>query len=273
MKISLCPKYNFSFKSNDRVVYRDFNNQICSDDKNNLTLEQKDNLIYSNFTLFFRPDLNSAHSSKYSTVGNWVGFRKTIVDEFKNVSKVNVYDFACSDGSEAYSLILSLVDELGEEEAKKFFPILAYDVDETMVESAKNGSISCYEDDIDRLAQNIHNDTLKSYYGINFDTLKYPPYTFLASDKLKKNVDFNTASIQEKIAQIEPSNSLVLCRNFFPYLGTKDMLEVIWQLGKKLDDTSLLVIGHFDKFKVYNALKACGFREIYPFVFKKEKAQ
>ena len=272
MKISLCPKYNFSFKSNDRVVFRDSNNKICACDRSELSESQMGDLIYANSTGFFRLDLNLAHSRKYMTVGNWIGFRKTIADEFQNVPKVNVYDFACSDGSETYSLILSLVDELGEQEAKKFFPISAYDIDETMVETAKKGVIPCYEDDISNLARNISDEKIKSYYDIDTEASKYPPYTFLASDKLKKNVDFNLASIQEKIDQIEPSNSLVLCRNFLPYLGTKDMLEVIWQLGKKLDDSSLLVIGHYDKFKVFNALKACGFEEIYPLVFKKEKA-
>ncbi len=273
MKISINPVYNFSFKSSDRVVYRDSNNQICSCDRNELSASQSGDLIYANSTAFFRPDLNFAHEQKYSTVGNWIGFRKTIADEFKNTPKVNVYDFACSDGSEAYSLILSLIDELGEQEAKKFFPILAYDIDETMVETAKNGVIPCYDDDIDRLAQNVHNETLKLYYGIDFAPSRYPAHSFLASDALKKNVKFSAASIQDKISQVEPSNSLVLCRNFLPYLGTKDMLEVIWQLGKILDDSSLLVIGHYDKFKVYNALNACGFREIYPFIFKKEKVQ
>lgn len=273
MKISLCPKYNFSFKSNDRVVYRDYDNQVCSCDRNELNASQNDDLIYSNFTLFFRPDLNSAHSDRYSTIGNWDGFRKTIVDEFKNVSKVNVYDFACSDGSEAYSLVLSLIDELGEDDAKKFFPISAYDIDGTMIELAKNGKIPCYMDDINRLSQNLRNNKTKSYFGLDFQPSRYATYSFLAGDSLKKNINFDVANIQDKIAQIEPSNSLVLCRNFLPYLSKKDLYEIIRELGQKFDDSSLVVIGHFDKFSAYCALNACGFREIYPLIFKKEKAQ
>jgi chemotaxis methyl-accepting protein methylase len=106
--------------------------------------------------MFFRYDLNTAHTNKHTTDGTWKGFRRTIIDNFKNAPKVNVYDFASSDGSEAYSFILSLLDELGEEEAQKFFPIQAYDIDSKMVSIAQGGLIPCDYDDVKRFLENIN---------------------------------------------------------------------------------------------------------------------
>ena len=67
-------------------------------------------MVASNSTSFFRRDID------------WKSIGSTFDSQFPK-GKVNIYDFACSDGSEAYSLIITLIEQLGEKKAQRFFPI------------------------------------------------------------------------------------------------------------------------------------------------------
>ena len=271
MKISFNSINPVHFKSNTRKLRSNSAGEIVTNEDRRYYDSEFDKLLYENTTLFFRHDLNLAHGIEVKSSHNWIGFRKTICDYFKNTNKVNVYDFASSDGSEAYSLIASLIDEAGEEEAKKFFPILAYDIDSTMVEQAQNGEIPCNVDDIYRFNDNIRNIPHNKYFSFE-NTPKGPlPYTFIAKKNLKQKVKFNLADIQSSINNIEPSNSLVLCRNFWPYLSEEDRNKTIIELSKRLDDSSLVVIGSFDDRRAITQLNKCGFESIYPFIYQKTK--
>lgn len=269
MKISFNSTIPIYFKSNTRKVRSNADGEIVTNADRRYYDKEFDNLLYENTTSFFRYDLNFAHNSEFKSTGNWVGFRKTISDYFKNVSKVNVYDFASSDGSEAYSLITSLIEELGEKGAEKFFPILAYDIDSTMVEQAKAGKIPCNTDDIQRFNANITHLQKDKYFAFRKEQQGTLPYSFIAKKSLKQKVKFNLADIQSSIRNIEPSNSLVLCRNFWPYLSKEDRNNTILELSKKLDESSLVVIGCFDDSSVTAQFRKCGFESIYPFIYKK----
>ena len=269
MKISFNTSNSISFKTSDRKVRMNDEGHIKACNNREALYGGYDKLLYANTTLFFRYDLNTAHKTNCLTDGTWRGFRKTITEHFKDASKVNVYNFASSDGSEAYSFILSLIDELGKEEAQKYFPIHAYDIDTDVVEIAQSGIIPCDFDDIKRFNQNLKSVCENEYYEIKTASQNPIPFSFVAKDNLKKKVQFNVADIQNSIDNIEPSNSLVLCRNFWPYLSKKDMCETIWKLSQKLDESSLLVIGYFDKFTVMETLKICGFEEVCPYIYKK----
>ena len=259
---------NYNFKSNDRRIRANLEGKtVVQKDTFDYVSPEYGRLVYSNYTNFFRPDLNRSHSNNYYTKGTWAEFCQTMEDEYKNAPKVNVYDFACSDGSEAYSLIISLYEKLGEEHAQKYLPIVAYDIDETMVEIAKSGQIPLCSDDIQRFKNNVSNCYESSLFGVEFNDEKQ---IFSASDELKKQVQFNKADIKDVVETIEPSNSIVLCRNFWKYMSKTDMYETIWKLASQLDETSLLVIGDFDRFHVWTPLMACGFEEVYPLIYRKK---
>ena len=86
---------------------------------------------------------------------------------------------------------------------------------------------------------------------------------------LKEKVEFEQGDFVEKLFEIEPSNSLVFCRNFWPYLPIESIPFIIQDLSEQIDETSLLVFGAVDIARVYEPLKSCGFEEVYPFIFKK----
>lgn len=268
MKINLNPINQFYFGTNTRKLRANSSGEIVTNNDRRYYDSEFDKLLYENTTLFFRHDLNFARKPEYKTSDTWIGFRKTIADYFENTPKVNVYDFASSDGSEAYSLITCLIDELGEKGAQKFFPIQAYDIDSAMVEQAKSGEIPCNIDDIRRINENLKQ--MPFYLYFNFEDYNGSlPYLFIATDRLKQKVNFNLADIQSTIKNIQPSNSLILCRNFWPYLSKEDRDKTIFELSQKLDDSSLVVIGSFDNSQTINQFLKCGFVDIHPFIFKK----
>ena len=273
MKINLNQTNLISFKTSNRKLRMNSQGKVVSNSDKRYFNADFHKLLYENTTSFFRYDLKTAHQDVYAPNsfwdGNWIGFRRTIANYFKDVSKVNVYDFACSDGSEAYSLILSLIEELGEETSLKFFPIQAFDIDKTIIKIAQSGVIPCDIDDIRRISENLKNKTKSNYYQISSDPNNALKTSFTASDKLKEKVNFKLSDIQSQIDNINPTNSLVLCRNFWPYLSQSDRQQTFKRLCDKLDETSLIVIGYFDTSAIKLPFEEYGYQEICPFVYKK----
>ena len=256
MKISPY-NYNSSFTSLNDTIKR-----------KNLTIEQRElhpilsnpNVeFFSNYTCFFRQDVGK----------NWKQFSILLNDFFKNVPQANVYSFGCSDGSEAYSVTMSLIDTLGKNQAKKFFPIKAFDIDFDAIQQAKSGKISCDEGDVGRIEDNLdysisrYGDLSHTYFKRDY------PYLFDLKEDIKKQVEFNQGDFLEQIDNIESSNSLLLCRNFWYYLGEDNIESVFNKLADKIDHTSLLVIGDFDRKYLLKHLKNKGFNEITLNVFAK----
>ena len=109
---------NTNFTSWQRTVYKEPAKNVVSKE-----------ILYRNDTSFFREDLI------------WDFLVKFLKDKYSDVSKVNVYDYACSNGSETYSIIMKLLTDLDKQEAEKFFPINAKDIDLLAVSNAKDKSV------------------------------------------------------------------------------------------------------------------------------------
>lgn len=250
--ISMQTKNNYSFKSNRRDVFASSDNS---------------NLKYSNYTYFFRRDLSDKDS-----INTWFDFRKFIADFYNLAKKVNVYNFASSDGSEDYSLIVSLLEELGNN-AKKFFPIKAYDLDSYIVNLAKNAKIGCDWYDIRSINANTNN-CLEKYFNLSERRDIKPFFLISPKDEIKDCVNFSVANLMDKVDEIEQSNSLVMCRNVWKYIDETDRKILIEKLSNKLKSTSALVIGEFDLIRevaVDKKLVESGFKRVSDFVFINNK--
>ena len=79
---------------------------------------------------------------------DWKKLAEYEIAHFKDKEQVNTLMFAASDGSEAYTNIISLYENSkAQDDTKKFFPIMAYDLDEEIVKAAKSGYIkTCLND-------------------------------------------------------------------------------------------------------------------------------
>ncbi len=230
--------YNTAFTSIRRNVYND-----------------KGELQHRNDTIFFRTD-----------IGDWNNFAQYINNKFKNCDKPNIYSLACSSGDEIYSLIMKLINRYGEKGAEKFFPIYASDFDEDVIEIAKEGYILLFEEDVGLIKSEVK-FKFDEYFKIlkktpeiieDLGLKKYSDYDFIVKvkDKLREKVEFKVSDATQECKLIKPDNSLVMVRNFWPYLKDENTrINLAGNLYKSLGNNSCVVIGSFDNTSSATAAK------------------
>ena len=76
---------------------------------------------------------------------DWKRFGNFIVEKFKDIPKINVFNYACSNGSEAYTFIMEMFSHHDYDTAKKFMPVFAKDYDQTAIDYAQSGLIKIEE--------------------------------------------------------------------------------------------------------------------------------
>lgn len=184
-----------------------------------------------------------------------------LVDKYKGADKVNVYSYGCSNGSEPYSVVMYLLSKF-KDSASKFLPIIAKDYDSTAIEKAKSGKaligekedcyIRCYTDGFDNY----------------FTPVAPEKFEYKVKKPLIDNVNFSVADIREDYKNIEPANSVIFARNFWPYMDIEDRLEVLKNLFNHLENSSSIIVGNFDNYDPINhypissMLRKCGFTEM-----------
>lgn len=210
------PKLNPNFCSNSREMY-----------------DKEGCLMYRNTTVFFRPDLD------------WNKFGDYLVEKYKDADKVNVVCYACSDGSEPLS-ILMLLKERFKDDYKKFTPIIAKDIDRSIVRSAQGEYVNMDYHDfkaINELTGNKYDDYFvapKLDFGLGTVEVRKRPL-------LLKDINFSVADITDDVASIPSKNTILFCRNFWPYLESKrEQARLIENISSRLKDNCTLVIGDFD---------------------------
>lgn len=240
MKISPLNIHKTNFKSTTRTTYVNSINGVFTTPSYSRNLNQRvtsdTRMINSNSTNFFRKDLD------------WEKIGRTFNKQFPH-GKVNVYDFACSDGSEAYSLIITLIEQLGEKKAQRFFPIIASDIDPEIIRMANSGKIIATEEDVFQMKNIIKNKKIEKYFNVT--NLGGEKYLLSPKEILTRNVIFKQESIKNGTKEIQKNeNNIILARNFWKYMSFNDIAKTSWELAEKSQDKTLLLIGDFDFKKI-----------------------
>jgi chemotaxis methyl-accepting protein methylase len=173
---------------------------------------------------------------------DWKRFGNFLVEKYKYIPKVNVYNYACSNGSEAYTFIMEMFSHHDFSVAKKFMPVIAKDYDQTAIDYAQSGLLRI---------------EVGEKGGVNLNTNGRFPMFFTESDLYEKdlyeprhiltsNVLFSKADILEDYKTLPKENTVVLARNFWPYLKYNERIELAKNLYNHLGDDCTLVIGSFD---------------------------
>ena len=240
-----------TFTSSKRVVFED---NIAADKYAHYC----PNVKYRNTTYLYRGDIN------------WHDLRNYLAWKYKGTDKVNVYCYACSDGSEPYTLAMELDNYLGEN-AKKFFPIMAKDIDEYIINQAKSGVINLYREEL----FNVHKQT---NFGMDkyLTRIKNAPLKgggkrlYKINDNIKPLVEFEQADMTKDIENIKPDNSVILMRNVWPYIKNPDIFAR--KLYKIMGKNSVLVIGGFDKLnrETINKMVKLGLKQKDNLIFEKD---
>lgn len=195
--------------------------------------------MYATDTNMFRKDLD------------WIKFANFLNKNFENKDKVNVICQACSDGSEAYTMAIALIETLGEHGAQKFFPIKAKDIDVHNIQNAKTGLINLTGDDIEKFKK--LNINFNKYFTTTDEKLKFRDdrhegevKTYKVNPILKECVTFDRDFLENDANSMDDeSNTVFLCRNVLPYLGRYDAPKVIKTLGENLKIGSVLALGDY----------------------------
>ena len=189
-------------------------------------------MVNSNSTEFFRGDVP------------WKKISKIFSEQFPK-GKVNIYDFACSDGSEAYSLVIALIEQLGEKKAQRFFPIVATDMDKDIITQANSGKIKAKEEDLNAMHRIFKNFDIKKYFHVT--QINSKEYILTPKEILTQNVIFKKASIFEALDDVEKDeNNIILARNCWKYIPRYEMGKTTWELANKSSASTLLMIGKYD---------------------------
>lgn len=170
---------------------------------------------------------------------------------FKNVNKVNVYNYGCSLGYEAYSYILWLLSG-GKKNPEKFLPIIAKDYDEFIINETKNNKLFMTEREVLDIEDVVGANRMYKFFELSafdtYDTIDGKKYGAFATPRkeLTENVQFSLADIRDDYKNIVPENSIVIATNFWPYLENEERYELAENLYKQLDKGSYIRIDDFD---------------------------
>lgn len=212
------------------------------------TLNENGEVVNRNVTELFRADLR------------WQEFTELLAEKYYNTDRINIVDYACSDGSEAYTLALSLMN-YAPEICEKSFPIIAKDFDKHILRQAIAGPCNVFNSDIDAINDHTNN-RFDDYF--NIVPAQDSDFIFAIRPKkiLKDKILFEHANILEDVQRLPDENNIILCRNCWEYLGKQNFHYLAEQLYEKTKNNGLLVIGkHEEKFGVPEVLKKHGFRE------------
>ena len=197
--------------------------------------------------------------------------------KYKNVSKVNVIMHACSDGEEVYSFLSVLISSLGQK-AAKFLPVKAKDIDSEHLKLAQKGIYHITDSEYIMANDCMNGNFYNFFEPIPNKTSKDPRLKYTTAVKvdnsLKSLVMFEQRNIIEDAKKNDFKNTVLFARNFWPYLSIEERHELAKTLSKKMDKTSTLIIGDYDKedADIGALLRMYGFEETHVNnVFEKRK--
>ena len=217
---------------------------------NRAVCDKSSNLLYKTTTYFFRDDLN------------WDRFAYLLKNKYQSAKQVNIINHVCSNGQEPYSLAIKLIQKLGAE-ADKFFPIKARDINYENIESARRGRLGIKNNDIYRI-NSYTNNNIDLFFDKGKAANPNNDLVLIPKKEIKNKVVFNQADIFDDIETLPPQNTVLLCRNFWPYIDNRRGESLAQKLSRKLDKTCLIVIGDVDyRTSTPQLLKSNGFIETY----------
>lgn len=186
-------------------------------------------VIHKNNTMLFRSDID------------WISLVRFLAYKYADIEKVSVYNYACSNGAEPYTLLMSMFSSLEENEYGKFLPILARDYDEFVINVAKKKIIDVNIEEKTNVNLFTRNKFEDYFHKMSKIHDKYTPDNILTS-----NIDFAVSDITKDYVNLPRENVVLLVRNFWPYLNREYQISLPRELCYHFDKNATIVIGSFD---------------------------
>jgi chemotaxis protein methyltransferase CheR len=164
-------------------------------------------------------------------------FEKILIPEIlkKNpltVKKIRIWSAASSSGEEAYTIAMIIDHKLKRLYPNVSFEIVASDINETVIRSAKEGAYKDYS------VRNIPDDYMAKYF-----TKKGQLYYI--SDTIKKMVEFKKVNLYDAFSVKSVGKlDLIWCCNVLIYFDIPSKQKVVKALYDNLQDDGYLFIGY-----------------------------
>lgn len=185
--------------------------------------------------------MNNTYFFRLSKI--WEPLAQYLLERFKDVKKVNVYNLACSDGSEPLSLAM-LIRSKYPQLATKLLPIKAFDYDEVAIERAMSREYLINVGEKDSINRNTDKEFNRYFEAIK--RVSSSEQICKLKPELYDDVIFSIGNALEKCYDINSENSFVMARNFWPYLSDEEKIKLAFALSRKMRQNSTLMIGEFD---------------------------
>lgn len=208
---------------------------------------------------------------------DWKKLVKFLTNKFDNIPKVSVYNYGCSNLSEAYTFLMQLFSDNNEKTAQKFLPIIAKDRDLTSVVEARGTFLPMSLEEV----KAVNKNTGRKFFDFFEQKCEYDnaSYYFKPKGILKDNVKAGLGDITKDYINIPKKDSIVMARNFWVYLTDDERVNLAQNLYNHLEGNNVLILGHHDyrewdvdsPFNAINLLKKAGFKETeIPYVLTKD---
>lgn len=194
---------------------------------------EKNKLGYNcaNYTCMYREDINWDLLSDYI---------------IKDGNPKKIYCYACSDGSEPYSLAIALIEKLRYKEAQRYFSIIARDIDEGTITKAKKGYLKLEKKDFPRIRRFCEPDKYFKFIRC----IRSTPFLngiYKVKKELFNCIDFETGDISKDSEFLNYENSLILLRNVFMYMPYDVKEKITNNFMNNFRESTALVTGTLDK--------------------------
>ena len=220
---SISPLLN-RYKCYNTVSFGTMEREVYNDSKNKIN--------YRNNTNLFRADINWRSMANYIAEGD---------------KPKKIYCYACSDGSEPYTIAISLISKLGWDEAQKYFPIIAKDIDPYPIQKAKSGFINLTHSDIIEMMNN-QKRPLTDFFIYKKNTAFVRNYdTYKVTDSLRNCVNFEVGNLLNDAKSLDYDNSIIFFRNVWPYLSQKERNNLMKTFSENFKENTSMVAGAFDE--------------------------
>jgi chemotaxis protein methyltransferase CheR len=218
-------------------------------DKTDAALTELANQITTNHTFFFR---ESDHFDFFkSDILPWMVKEHNA----KHNKDLRIWCAAASSGEEPYTLIMALFDFFGPDYKNWDCGLLATDVSEKALLSAKRGLF-----DPTRM-QGVPGNLLQKYFK------KMPDGQFAVSDVLKKEVTFRKFNLMNTTLPFKKPFDCIWCRNVMIYFDTPTKHELVNRMYDKCVNGAYLLVGHSETL----ARDQTKWKYVKPAVYRKEE--
>lgn len=179
--------------------------------------------ITTNFTKFFR------HEEQFEIIRTKLIPEIAIKREQQGIFKIKLWSAGCATGEEAYSLLISALESLKENNIKMNIEIIASDISLKCLEIAQRGIYSKEK------LENVPIYIIKEYFNETKDG------KLAVKEEFKRFIrfDYHNLLFDNGLRNVD----IAMCRNVLIYMDEESMLKVIDNIHTALNNDGYLFLG------------------------------